>query len=1732
MLWSLAALRQTRLYDGVGLTYVVGSVLLGLAALYMLRPYMENDYFWPGLFASNVSTLVATTFNLELTLLPVQAPSSTPLDLIARHLTSSDEAGQLAAYARKLVYEELTTAEAAIVGLRRLETQNIIFMVAQYCWVDFEKRWVMAHTAARAARCWARDVNNGAVYLESVARNTPFRRWVESTQGMFDVRIGNAVRSVSPMDGPTWLDTMLDRKWSTLDEEVGVWADAGVTRFALQYANQFQIGIDETITIQNALGLSSTFRLKSLAAWHRDALWTTDYMYAGLQNDFNAIGANQSLVLNSTLFFGAFDPTQLEYYNLGYPLAPVYAAAHDALGFLANIDLRWVPLPKDLNLAVQRFRALVLHALETTPAFATAFAAIPSLTLHPTPPQWTKTSLRFYGGSPMCGYVSATDFVQESFGFDDACGTQRRLSVGLTPMSALFATALTATTAQPICALALPDEQALCYDLLRAATAAKTILGSLPNDLQASSALTLDIRLLQFVQDGANPLHLQTQAILEPSWAFFGHGMLYDWAMNQREVVSFEGDVASYTVMSYATPGVALPAPPATLSLGMYMWYCAVIVSAAIAGVGLLVVLLFSVHRPRGSDWFVFNRVVSAVWSNRSLLLTRAFACSLSLGTAPVKSSASQRLVDSHRSLYESSLFAGESVWITYVVQDVFTPLTLHGTRTYAPWSSHLAFLIVFLLDVLSPVNVDATLRRDCYLVNMDRNVFCNSGHIVLGSWQRVLTVLVVNVGVVLVGILFERCVLASGEVPEPSLLLSSAAVAYLQPPPPEQTWEASLNPVTAFMAGVVNIKQLGWFDIKLWRFINNEKTRLAAADMLPQSIKLEKRDDQRQTSYLWKVRVRYNSVVIAVALLFMAMTFTSNILYLELAQSFLANDFGWEGFAATGVYAFVANQFNEQLLLHGNSTPLPFEVASVDFSDWRQRYNDSSATIISSFHAPRRQLLEPSMPLSTFVVGLRSLNPCKLPWMSTQLCWVDFERTWSLASSSRRVARCQAQYTTNGAVYLETALRNIPDRQAWESCWGTSFEIGIGRVLRATNHGQRWLADTAAVATSVEDEVAYWERHGIAAFAFRWQNYKTLGLLDSIEVTSALGYTQPLAISHSVGAYHMNTQTSLRFYWTFASDLWAIATNATLLSGKSLIYGDADFAFANVSSQSVLQQNLTIIAPLSPGLQSLHDSLGPFGSIDMVFVTCPSALRTMYGRYLSSLSALLLSNATARTAFAELPSWPFVLPVPTSLMYNASIAVVGGNMMCGDDCPPYPAYYGLYRPFGMTNPCHAIFSDNMATSNAELIFAFLGLYANHANVAIADICGLNAAGSGCPVVFEKLSQFAMDVNATAFAPLAPVAHELQRLVLAPELNVSAVQYIALNGAAAASLFTINLLDPSDVPWTFFGWCYLFEWVAGHREVVAFQGDSGAVAAISARTAPRTMAPDPSAIPVTFSSLSQAGNLYISYILICIAGSIALLILTSPTRDVEGMNLFALNRIIGHVWAGRTFLVLRSVTAMWMLNTSPLKLLQVDSVTRLDSPPLTWYMTILAASEASWLVYVLNDVFSCITQQYTSLYAGRSSLGTTISVTIWTFLHPQHYAAALHRRCDLVDVDFELHCVSGSIALGDPLRLGVLCGIALANIIVWYQLAKWYAPHQPSVPIETLLLSSQSFYLMHWHDRERDGVYYLDTMSAVMAGLLSLSHKNRRYVFDVKAWRLLVLPPASAMPHAIPLSHH
>ncbi|EQC34886.1 hypothetical protein SDRG_07686 [Saprolegnia diclina VS20] len=1732
--WSPAAPPRPSMWahlpECCGILYVLTSVFLSVYGLTLLSSYTQNDLFWPDYATRNTSRTLTDVLNGQLRL----QSSLPPTDVTSlTFVLSSDAAGSPHTYARQLLYHELTTPMDAIRGLRILLPVHVTSLVSQYCWVDWHQNWSVAHSGQRAARCRDKYQANAAKYLESVFRNIAFDAWHAIHGDYYDASIARPI-AASSLDGAAWVTAMASHMWLPPVDELHLWEARGLHHFTLGYANIVQVGLQETIDVINALGQRHATLVKAIPLVERGSFGTSIYLYGGLLYDFEAVGANGSIVRNTSTFMS--DPDHIQYYVVGTPLSSAQSALRSQIGPLGSIDLMWVPPPVALLASVELFRVSIDANLAANAAFRAAFVAMGGRTiLHPTPTTWRNDSLRFLGGSPLCGHGAPVPFVQESFGFDDGCGTQKQLALRWTPLSSLFAAVmLRNTSTAALCDLCDGSTLDACAAQVVLTTAA---IAAIPGFAMAAPPIEdLNISLFQYVSTDT-VVWLETLPILTPDFAVAGWMALYEWALGDREVVLFEGDVDKMTLISSTYTPLARPPPSDLGNAGFYLWSVAVSISVVLTFVALVLILLWVQYRPLHCSWWYFHRIVASVWLSKTLLMARGLTAVLCLATTPLVPShddVTSSLSHVPRSLLVSAVLASEVTWTLYVLHELAHPMTQAYTRTYAPINIGLGWLLTLSFDFFAPLeHVAVRIQRSCRHVSFGYVIQCESASLAIGSNARCTSLLVAQLILLVVCMLFGRAhrrrhvtyTSATG-----TALLPTMATAFLGSEHASAVDLTLHNVVTGAMCGLFSFTQRGQrrvFDTKLWRLFESTKLQRGPSFMSCQPTKLA-------SLPMW---CKYPTLNLLLGFGYLALTLCNNALYLSVADETFANDFGWRGFRADCTYPYIGNLFNAHLL----TTPyMRFQLDNASLGDLVQSYNTSSALLSASPTAPRRQLFR-NTDITDAVANLRRMDPCNLPWMFTQYCWIDLRQTWAMASTAARQARC-AFHANNGARYLETGLRNLRDVDAWDACWGHSFAVGFGAFLAFSRNGQQWLSTTLQpFKVSIDDEAVHWAAHGIDSFVLQWQNYKTLGFNDALTIWTALGLGYTLPLSAIEGVDRRDQQTSLRMYWSFAADLWAIAGNETRIGGCSLIRNSATFAFENgTTPESLLFENLTLAAPLSPGLAMLASTLGPFGAVDMVYVLPPLPLRTLYEAFTALLSQWMQLPDANTSVFSNLPVRPAIAEASSSLLSGPDTMLVGGNLLCGDDLPPFSSRNGIDLAFSVDNLCHAVFLDYMHPGTVGLLFALFGhlstSYTASNVVALESICFLDAyRGVHCVNDYMALVSFLTD---EVQPPPAFVSLALDTFTTVHAMNIEMVQYLYRNNSAKSplELYRINLMDEDDVPWRFYGWCFLYEWVSGTREVVSFQGDVGTVATISARANPTHLSPDPLVIPTYLSLMFRDSLVGITVAMIAVALFIVLYAIRCQGR-IEGLNLLEVNRIVGIVWIGRPFLLLRGITAIMLLNTSPLYLEQAGGIARMATPPLPWYSTIVAASEATWLVYVLNDLFSCVTRQYTTVYAYKSTLLTWAAVATYTFLQPHIHIAEMARHCIAVDMDVALRCTSGYIEIGNGARFWKVIAICCSSILLCYGADRLSQPRLADVTVPSLLLSAQSVYLFTFDRWIHDGDYYLDRTSAVMAGLVSVDWRGALFILDIKAWRVHTVRPLLSLDltqplrfqHAIPL---
>ncbi|KAF0711274.1 Aste57867_5337 [Aphanomyces stellatus] len=366
-----------------------------------------------------------------------------------------------------------------------------------------------------------------------------------------------------------------------------------------------------------------------------------------------------------------------------------------------------------------------------------------------------------------------------------------------------------------------------------------------------------------------------------------------------------------------------------------------------------------------------------------------------------------------------------------------------------------------------------------------------------------------------------------------------------------------------------------------------------------------------------------------------------------------------------------------------------------------------------------------------------------------------------------------------------------------------------------------------------------------------------------------------------------------------------------------------------------------------------------------------------------------------------------------------------------------------------------------------------------------------------------------VDLQATRVI-VAQVKSQIQTTIR-PQL----MQYLYYPSQNNLIIAHIDLLDGSN--FEYFSWLYLIDWVNSYREVVRFEGALNNMTLVTGTMLGQRTKPNPQEVPINVAFYIRSALQYMTYVLIGVAGMVCFSIFVNRGR-IEGWNMFEFNRVAGVVWIGRPLMVLRGVTAICLLSTEMLVLTRPFNgiSTQFVHTQPDWLTTLLSSGEMGWLVYVLNDVFSVATRQFTTGYAMKSTLLGYLGAAIWSFTVPVHHFVTIDRQCTILVVDFQLECHSGTVAIG---RFDRFCGLLLLAAgccVVAFFLERVFA--RGVVQYHSYLLHSSARYHFEQAEWVVDGTYHLDRASAVLNGLVVVPIRGNRIVaLDIKSWRVMVL---------------
>ncbi|CAK4108632.1 unnamed protein product [Aphanomyces euteiches] len=386
--------RHEKVEVALGMLYLVFTLVLSVYYLSILSPSMWNDLWWAQFNATWAQSYLIDLFNTQLNL-----GVNGSLDLTSKMYGLPKDYSQFYTpiavspiYPRLVFDSKMYNLAEIIAALRLFPSPERV--ITQYCWLDWHRRWEVAHTDLRQKRCYARYINNGAAYWETSLRLIDWNAYMAGAFGLpFNTTMGNALRKTE--DGRQWLTTT-PYAFVSVDAEVAQWEQANLTRFQFHITNGNMWGVHESFTIGNAFGKTQTISIKRMPYVARGALWTTIYMYLANPATYACVPCDPAWNPNPASCKPDFEMF------LALPNTPCFQLVRSNIGALNSIDLYYVRPPTSLTLLYTTFRNLVAELVQSDDTFAAVMGAIPSLPIDPVPPSWLQPSFMYMGGDPTC----------------------------------------------------------------------------------------------------------------------------------------------------------------------------------------------------------------------------------------------------------------------------------------------------------------------------------------------------------------------------------------------------------------------------------------------------------------------------------------------------------------------------------------------------------------------------------------------------------------------------------------------------------------------------------------------------------------------------------------------------------------------------------------------------------------------------------------------------------------------------------------------------------------------------------------------------------------------------------------------------------------------------------------------------------------------------------------------------------------------------------------------------------------------------------------------------------------------------------------------------------------------------------------------------------------------------------------------------------------------------------
>ncbi|RHZ02128.1 hypothetical protein DYB31_013925, partial [Aphanomyces astaci] len=1027
-----------RVYATVcGFVYMLASVSCSSWYLTLVQPHLENDIWWPHFNATGVQTFLGDIVHSRMNL---QRPQDTFLLLASNPPTLFQRYGQESttmtvppSSPRTILLGDIPF-EGAILAIRSESLDTSLAYRTPFCWADFGRAFEMAHTIPRQQRCLQRDADNAAVFLESVLRNVNASDILDwELFDMLNQTLFTPLLDHHHASGAAWVASILTRhSLLPVSDEAAAWMSHGLARFTLQLQNKDAQLVEASILIEDALGIQQKITIRSIPPSSQAMPTTTSWTSLSLTSDMNAAASfSMSLVRGGLTDANAlgldWDTDILFPAGQGVPGMDLLRSH---VGPLGSIDIRTIHIPPALAEYFLTFRESLYAFLESgNSSLLASYAHLTEPLVDPVPPTWG--NLSYYGGNPMCPFMSAQSFVQPSFGITDDCTAQVPYAVHFRRESVVFAlisSGLSMDQLGFVCNFSSTSSDQCLATLLAVLPLVTMWNESTAFGSQYHPPITamsnLNISFMQFasaIDDTTRQSFLlQPLVAANDMWSFYGWVGIHEWLSGRREVYSFEGDIATLTVLTEPQDELALVANDLEISRKgcYYIWYITVYITYVLVAIVTLMIL-YGFYIGFHVEWwnlFMCNWVIGCVWIGRPFLFLRGITAMLLLSSgslAFIRHDGFSSLVAAPPTLFNTMVVAGEATWLTVVLHDFLLPFSDPDVTLHAPISTALVWVVLTIIQATTPHTVSISLHPTCTYSLLGIQATCTSGVVQFGSLTRLGWLCLVHVACIVVVYLVVKVYFATTRRHKgmvhgvPHILLPGIVHAFFVE---SGHGDIYLDKVACVMCGMVSYKNT-LFHIPSWTRLTKPPTlhgvgymfqvaklsvpvrnmqklehiqqEAPCSSIMVSSVELEHRQATEQHH-------KYIRWVGLFGLAHMGASVAGSYGYLESVRTVMANDFWWAGFNATGHQTYLSNWFNRQLQLGSNISATTTLVTALEFGEVGTS-NDYSTldtvVYVAPLYASAIQLEVNT--LSNVITGLRAMQGCDVPWIATAYCYV-----------------------------------------------------------------------------------------------------------------------------------------------------------------------------------------------------------------------------------------------------------------------------------------------------------------------------------------------------------------------------------------------------------------------------------------------------------------------------------------------------------------------------------------------------------------------------------------------------------------------------------------------------------------------------------------------------------------------------------------------------------------------